>query len=138
MTEILPPNSCREQPCGLLAVLQQLCFEIEASNLALADCRLAAFQEHTSRLEGLCGHLQRQWDLTSASVGVINRTPDALDQRILNLRNRVTEANYRLSALLRRSRRTVSLLARHYQTMFRGCRAGSECSADLRRWSSEV
>lgn len=138
MKGTLHPESGNDQPCELLAALQQLCAETQATHLALVDGRLGAFQEHTSRLEELCGNLRRHQAVTTGLATGSELTPSALDNRILALHYRVSELNYRLSALLRRSLRTVSLLTRHYQTVFGSSSAGGECSPDLHTWSSEV
>ena len=138
MTQTLHPNSGEDQTREQLAVLQQLCAEVSAANLALADNDLDAFQEHTSRLNGLCSSLRRQRAVSSGREAGSHKTPIRPDDRIRTLRCRLSEACYRLSALVRRRRRTASLLARHYQSMTHTCIVGSEGQPDLHTWSSEV
>ena len=138
MTKTLHPSSGEDQASEQLAVLQKLCAEVAAANLALARNELAAFQEHTSQMEGLCGSLRQQRMVTSGHEAGGHRISIGLDDRIRTLHCRLSEACYRLSALVRHRRRTVSLLARHYQTMVHTSDAGGVRSPNLHTWSSEV
>jgi hypothetical protein len=138
MTKTLHPRSSEDEASEQIAVLLQLCAEMSAASLALADNDLGAFQEHTLRLDGLSSNLRRQRIVSSGREAGSHKTPIRPDDRIQTLRNRLSEASYRLSALLRRRLRTVSLLARHHQTVVSASGAGDEVPPNLHTWSSEA
>ena len=141
MTATPHPGFGVEQSCELLAVLQQLCAELQAAYLALADNTLTRFRDHTSRLGELSASLRRLQRQAPAALelGDSSETAaSALAERILAERYRLAEISYRLSALLRRNRRSVGLLARHYRTMFPAVSASDGCAPKLRTWSAEV
>ena len=138
MTETFHPSCGEDQASEQLSILQQLCAEVSAANRALVDNDLGGFQEHTSRLDGLCSSLRRQRMVTSGREAGSHRIPIAPDDRIRTSHYRLSEACYRLSAMVRRRRRTVSLLARHYRTMVNTSSAGADGSPNLHTWSAEV
>lgn len=138
MTESLHPSSSEDHTSEQLAVLQALCAEVSVAYLALVNNELAAFQEHTSQLDELCVRLQRHRISTPGRDDAGRPTSIGPDGRILSVVSRLSKECYRLSALVRRRRRTVHVLSRHYQTVIHSACDGADGSPNLHTWSSEV
>jgi len=124
-----------------LAVLQELCGEVQAATAALADLRLDELRDRTVRQSALCFRLEQ------AVQGLVvchdaDRLHGIADQSaIAELRSRhvqLSGLNRRFVALLRRSRRTSDLLAGHYRAFLDGFGAEQVPRTSQRSWNSEM
>jgi hypothetical protein len=124
-----------------LQELRVLHLQVRDTTSALATGEVADFLEHLAVLELGCAALRRSLydvaDLAGFSSDFQQATPD-LTRQIHDERLELTKSNYRFSALLRRRRRSVELLLRHYQSSSREILSGLEHSPALRRISAEA
>jgi hypothetical protein len=124
-----------------LAVLKELIDAVQAAHLSLAEDRLVAFCDAISRLRELCA----RWQSIDSTSHKTRRDRAGSDESAGSSQSPLTDAhrglavaNYRLSSLLRRSRRSVELLANLHRASFREPGSGAAVPCNVRSWSAEV
>ncbi|HZD31397.1 MAG TPA: hypothetical protein VE779_07025 [Candidatus Angelobacter sp.] len=141
MNQTAHPGFQAESATARLALLEELIVEVQAAYESLAADRLGAFRESVWRLEAACARWQRLNAEASPMRGRSSSEVDAVGPRdgtICAAHRRLSVANYRLAALLRRCRRSVGILSLHYHATFHEPCAGAAIPYNRHSWSEEA
>jgi len=139
----MPLQSCigesREQ--RRLLELRALRLQVREMTSALATGEVAALLERLAALELGCaafGTSLRESVSTARSLSDCQAATPELAGQIQNEHLELARLSYRFSALLRRRRRSVELLLRHYQSISRGSGPVSDNATTMQRISAEA
>lgn len=141
MAQPMTQSAVRYDAHEHLAVLRDLCAEVEAATTALAGCRLHELREHVLRQSALCVCLEeavRGLVLHNDSGKQQSLTAESSMAEIRSTHIQLLGLNRRFAFLLRRSRRTAELLSGHYRAFLDGFGRERTLSSWPDRWNSEM
>lgn len=134
MTQPDRSSVCQHDAVQYLALLEAACQHVQAATLAAASCRVTGLWHCVKELEADCARLEHA--LRQRETLPEDGSNRALEIQIHGAHHRLQELNQTFTALLGRSRQSVGLLRRHYQSISGALDEGPGQTARLHHWTA--